>query len=127
MILEAYSRVFVEADALDRTVAFYKTLTGGSQSLRFDYPEMGLTLVALSSTPLSVLVIAGPSSARGRFQATALTLRVDDLDAARLLLEREGAAIIEAPNEVPTGRNMRARHPDGLVVEYVQHRSPARA
>jgi predicted enzyme related to lactoylglutathione lyase len=116
MILEAYSRVFVESDALDRTVTFYEALTGGYQSLRFDYPEMGQTLVAISSPPISLLVIAGPSSARARFQATPLTLRVDDLDAAKRLLEREGAAVIEEPKQVPIGRNMRARHPDGLVV-----------
>jgi hypothetical protein len=29
--------------------------------------------------------------------------------------------ITEPPKRVPTGSNMRVRHPDGTVVEYVEH------
>ena len=32
-----------------------------------------------------------------------------------------GAAIVEPPKPVPTGSNMRVRHPDGTLVEYVEH------
>lgn len=124
-IIEAYIRVFVDPAALARTVSFYERLTKGSQSLRFDYREVGLTLVAVSSGTLSVLIIAGPPAALERFAATPLTLRVDDLDEVRRLLEREGASIVEEPKAVPTGRNMRARHPDGLIVEYVHHGNQA--
>jgi hypothetical protein len=49
---------------------------------------MGLTLVAVASRSPSVLVVAGSTAARERFAATSLTLRVDDLSAVRLLLER---------------------------------------
>jgi hypothetical protein len=49
-----------------------------------------------------------------------MTIRVDNLDSARRFLEAEGAAIIEQPKP---GRNMRARHRDGLVVEHVEHRT----
>jgi hypothetical protein len=42
MILEAQTRVFVDADALDATCAFYAALLGGKQTMRFLYPEMGL-------------------------------------------------------------------------------------
>jgi hypothetical protein len=30
-------------------------------------------------------------------------------------------SIIEQPKLVPTGMNMRVRHPDGMIVEYVEH------
>jgi hypothetical protein len=30
--------------------------------------------------------------------------------------------VIRGIREVPTGRNMTARNPDGFIVEYVQHR-----
>ena len=30
-------------------------------------------------------------------------------------------SIIEQPKLVPTGMNMRGRHPDGMIVEYVEH------
>ena len=46
-----------------------------------------------------------------RFATTPLTLRIDDLDEVRRLLEHEAASMIEEPKPVPTGRNMRARHP----------------
>src|ERR1700751_1663307 len=59
MILETFIRCFVNGDALDATVEFYKSLLGGEESLRFDYPEMGLKLASVSSPHLSVLVIAG--------------------------------------------------------------------
>jgi hypothetical protein len=39
MILETYTRVLVDADVLDRTVAFYKALLSGEETLRFAYPE----------------------------------------------------------------------------------------
>jgi hypothetical protein len=35
MILEVFTRVFVDADALDTTCAFYQDLLGGEQSLRY--------------------------------------------------------------------------------------------
>jgi catechol 2,3-dioxygenase-like lactoylglutathione lyase family enzyme len=121
MILESYHRVFVEPRALDATLDFYRRLTGGSESLRFDYPEAGLSLAAISSPKLSILVIAGSPEARARFEKTPLTIRTDDLDQVRSFLAAEGATVLEEPKAVPTGRNMRTRHPDGLVVEYVEH------
>ncbi|SDT11923.1 hypothetical protein [Bradyrhizobium canariense] len=57
MILETYTRVFVDADALDRSISFYKALLSGKQTLRFSYPETGLELAAVSSSHLSVLII----------------------------------------------------------------------
>jgi hypothetical protein len=37
--------------------------------------------------------------------------------------ERNGAAIIDEPKQVPTRRNMRACNPDGLIVEYAAHKA----
>ncbi|TXL71506.1 hypothetical protein FHP25_29435 [Vineibacter terrae] len=33
-----------------------------------------------------------------------------------------GAEVINGPKDVPTGQNMLVRHPDGTLVEYVEHR-----
>jgi hypothetical protein len=33
-----------------------------------------------------------------------------------------GAEIVNGPKDVPTGRNMLVRHPDGTLIEYVEHR-----
>ena len=70
MILEVFTRVFVDADALDTTCAFYQDLLGGEQSLRFVYTEMGLELAQISSPRLSVLIIAGPPPRKARSDCT---------------------------------------------------------
>jgi hypothetical protein len=121
MILETYTRVFVEADALGRSVAFYKALLSGEESLRFAYPEKGLELAAVSSPRLSVLIIAGPPEQRAPFEATRLTIKVDRLEPFLEILRQASAEQLEPIQATPIGRKTRFRHPDGLVVEYVDH------
>jgi hypothetical protein len=69
-ILETYTRVFVDAGALERTIDFYRELLHGEVSLRFAYPETDLELAAVSSPRLSVLIIAGDGERRRPFEAT---------------------------------------------------------
>ncbi|MFH8288423.1 hypothetical protein [Streptomyces sp. NPDC018059] len=50
------------------------------------------------------------------------------VDSARAYLERlaaEGAEITEPLIKVPTGSGFTARHRDGTVIEYVEHRPTA--
>lgn len=122
MILETFTRVFVDADALDRTSDFYQALLGGTERMRFDYPETGLRLAAVSSPELSVLVIAGPADKRRPYEATRLTMKVRALEPMIDTLKAAGAAQLEPIQPTPVGRKTRFRHPDGLVVEYVDHR-----
>jgi hypothetical protein len=74
MILQVFTGAFVDAAALDASVAFRKALRSGAQTLRFAYPET------------------------------------------------RGAEQLEAIQATPVGRKTRFRHPDGLVVEYVDRR-----
>jgi hypothetical protein len=121
MIEEAYTRVFVDADAIDRTIAFYKALLSGKQTLRFAYPETGLELAAVSSRHLSVLIVAGAPEKRAPFEETRLTIKVEALEPFLDLLEQAGAKQLESIQPTPVGRKTRFRHADGLVVEYVDH------
>ncbi len=127
MILETYTRVFVEAAALDDTSAFYQALLGGMETLRFAYPEAGLDLAAVSSPYLSVLIIAGPAEKRRPFEATLLTIKVDVLETVIPVLTQAGAEQLEPIQPTPVGRKTRFRHVDGLVVEYVDHDASARS
>ena len=124
MILEAFTRIFVEPGRLEATVAFYKALLGGDETLRFAYPETGLELAAVSSPRLSVLIIAGPPDKRAAFEATRLTIKVDAIEPHLAALMEGGAEQIEPLQPTPVGRKTRFRHPDGLVVEYVDHQRP---
>lgn len=121
MIIETFARVFVEADALDATVAFYIDLLSGRETLRFAYPEAGLELAAVSSDKLSVLIIAGPPERRAPFEATKLTIQVDRLEPYVDALIAAGGTQLEPIQATPRGRKTRFRHADGLVVEYVEH------
>lgn len=123
MILETFMRTFVDLEALDATVGFYKALLSGEETLRFDYPELGLRLASVSSPQLSVLVIAGPPEKRKPFEATKLTIKVSKLEDYAALLQAQGAEQVDPIQKTPVGRKMRYRHADGLIVEYVEHAS----
>jgi hypothetical protein len=121
LILEAYTRVFVDVDDLDRTSTFYQTLLDGKETLRFPYPETGLKLAVVSSPSLSVLIIAGPPEKRRPFETTRLTIKVEALEPALEVLRESGAEQLEPIQSTPVGRKTRFRHADGIIVEYVDH------
>ena len=121
MILETFTRAFVDAGALDASVAFYKALLSGEQTLRFADPQTGLEIAAVSSPKLSVLIVAGPPDKRAPFEATRLTIKVDALEPSLAVLKAAGAEQLEPIQQTPVGRKTRFRHPDGLTVEYVDH------
>ncbi|WP_370677951.1 VOC family protein [Pleomorphomonas sp. PLEO] len=123
MILEVFTRVFVDGDAFDRTIAFYVDLLSGKETLRFAYPEAGLELAAVSSAKLSVLIIAGPPERRAPFEAARLTIQVDRLEPYITIMGKAGGRQLEPIQKTPVGRKTRFQHADGTVVEYVDHDS----
>ena len=126
-VLESLTRVFVAPEQLRPTVAAYLALTGGRCSLYFPFPERGLWLAAVSSPTASFLVIAGSEDAIVPLRATQLTLVVDDIHAVASHCAPLGATVLQEVTAVPTGYQTRWRHPDGLVVEYVEHTAAADA
>ncbi|BBB01167.1 hypothetical protein RVR_8441 [Actinacidiphila reveromycinica] len=112
-IFRTYARVY--AADLDAVVGPLAALSGEPVTSRFAMPN-GLELAAVGR----VLVVAGDDATLEPYRATSATLIVDDLDECRLLLDREGAALVRGPQDVPTGRNLTARLPGGAQVEYVE-------
>jgi hypothetical protein len=125
LVREVQARVFVAPDGLRPAVAYYKALTGGRCSLYFPFPERGLELASVSSRAASFLIIAGRDEALAPFRATALTVLVEEITAVAELLVPRGAVVLQPVTPVPTGYQTRLRHPDGLIVEYVQHTEAA--
>jgi predicted enzyme related to lactoylglutathione lyase len=111
-------RVLLAPEGLEAAVALYERLLGVACDLRFAYPEMELYLASVGN----VLLIAGRDDALDPFRATAMTLLVASLDDELARFGELGVELLEPPKAVPTGRNMLARHHDGAVVEYVEHR-----
>ncbi|MCX8278908.1 hypothetical protein OSJ77_01735 [Phyllobacterium sp. 0TCS1.6C] len=121
MILESYVRVFVDPDAIDRTIDFYRSLLSGEVSLRFTDPGTELELAAVTSKTLSVLIVAGLPDRRAPFEATRLTIKVDRLETAIAILLNNGGQQLEPVQKTPVGRKTRFKHADGTIVEYVDH------
>ncbi|AKU93449.1 hypothetical protein AKJ09_00113 [Labilithrix luteola] len=99
-------------------MSFHEALVEQKARLRFDYPEYNLKLAQIAN----LLFIGGTPDSLAPFTATHATFLVDDIQAFARALPARGAEILEAPKEVPTGWNMLVRHPDGTLVEYVEHR-----
>ncbi|WP_434511101.1 VOC family protein [Desulfitobacterium sp. AusDCA] len=114
-VLKTLIRVYVED--LDSGLSFYENLLGIKARSRFDYPEMKLELATVGD----ILLIAGSKEALKPFQNTNATFLVDSVEKFRNYLEQQGGKIIRGIKDVPTGWNMIVKHPDGAVIEYVEH------
>lgn len=114
-VLKTLSRVYI--NDLNPSIEFYEELLGTAAPMRFEIPQIGLELAQVGD----ILLIAGSDEALKPFRSTQATMLVDSLDEFKTYLEEKGAEIIRGPNTVPTGRNMAVRHPDGSIIEYVEH------
>jgi predicted enzyme related to lactoylglutathione lyase len=111
------TRVFVNSKELENAIQFYEKLFGEKCELRFKYAEKELELAMVSS----ILLISGSEDRLRPFTETKVTLLVDSIDEFLEFLTTHDSTILEYPKSVPTGKNMRVKHPDGLIVEYVEH------
>lgn len=120
-ILEVFTRIFLPSSEIDNQISFYENLCDQKCKLRFNYVEKGLELAIVGP----FLLISGSENQLTPFKETRVTCLVDSIDDFNTFLVEQGAIILDEPKIVPTGRNMRARHADGLVVEYVEHHTKA--
>lgn len=116
-VMRILQRVFVDPNDLERTIGFYSRVFDQRTFRHFKHEERDLEIVQVGP----VLIIAGLSHKLRAVQFTNFTYLVDSVDEFRMFLNSEEAEILEGPNRVPTGVNMRVRHPDGVIVEYVEH------
>jgi len=114
-IFKILSRLYT--NDMNTALEFYEALLSTSSAMRFEIPQIGLELAQVGD----ILLIAGSQEALKPFRSTKATFLVDSLDDFRAFLEDKGSEIIRGPTRVPTGRNMTVKHPDGSVIEYVEH------
>ena len=115
-IIKVLTRVYISLTDLDDAIAFYENLFKEECWLWFQYSEIGLELAGIGS----ILLIAGSDEALTPFKSTQATFLVDSLNDFREELTQQGAVILAEQNAVPTGANMRAIHPDGTIIEYIE-------
>ncbi|WP_133305542.1 hypothetical protein [Streptomyces sp. AcE210] len=104
----------VEGENLEDTVPLYQDLAGGTEVRRFPYRELESALVG------PFLLYSGPLEKDVSQNATVI---VESLTPVLDTLGKTGAEILEAPNEVPNGTRIVARHLDGSVFESMQPRA----
>ena len=115
-IKKIFSRIYV--NDIDSAILFYENLLNTKASLRFTYKEKHLELASVDS----ILIIAGNDKYLLPFRDTKLTILVDSVSDFKDELLKKGAIVIRDIKKVPTGKNLTVKHPDGTVVEYVEHK-----
>ena len=119
-----FSRVFPELGRLRHTVEFYESLVGTELDIDLDLPEVGLHVVGVGQF---LILELDPSKLDrvDRARQTTVTVLAPHLEEAVRTSVKRGAAIVEGPWQSPPGPGYRLRHPDGLLVEYLEHRPSA--
>jgi predicted enzyme related to lactoylglutathione lyase len=101
----------VEVESLEAAIPFYRELAGDVEVRRFPYRDLELALVG------PFLLYSGPLE---KYVSQTATVIVDSLHPVLDALNKAGAEVLEAPNDVPNCTRIVARHPDGSVFEYMQ-------
>ncbi|MFJ8308463.1 MULTISPECIES: VOC family protein [unclassified Streptomyces] len=114
----AFVRVFTGPGTLEELTVFYEEVLGIERDMWFTYPAKGIALAAVGG----FLLIEGSDEAVAPFLDADGTLLVDSAEDHLARLTARGAEILDPLHPVPTGSGFTARHPDGTVIEYVEHR-----
>ena len=115
LISQAF-RLYVAPAQLSGTIAFYEELQQMKCEKRISFPQAGVEVAVIGG----FILLAGGDKALDPVRHVQVTMTVDSLDAANAWLERHGAVILDAPRDTAAGRNLIAKNPDGLIVEYFE-------
>jgi predicted enzyme related to lactoylglutathione lyase len=110
--------VFLDPDELDPAIGFYEQLQGVKADMRLPLPDIGLDVAVVGGFSL----ISGTDEAREPASALRAIVTVADADVAHERLVAAGVEILQAPFGADVGRLMYAKHADGTVAEYIEHR-----
>lgn len=116
-VLDILVRHNMTLDRLAAAVDFYCGLLAAPVELDLDLLDGRLRVAQVGKM---VLVGYHPQIASAISMAGAVYL-VRDIESFRTALSAQGCETLEALTEVVTGKVMVMKHPDGLVVEYVEH------
>ena len=115
-IQERAFRVYTDKEHFEEVIRFYEGLQGIGCERRVRIPETGVEAAKVGG----FLLLAGDRERVDAVRQVGAIFYLDSLDEFSSWLEQVGAEIIHRPRTVTGGRNLTARHPDGLVVEYFE-------
>jgi alcohol dehydrogenase len=120
-IQEQAFRVYTDNEHFEEAIRFYEGLQDVACERRVRIPETGVEAAKIGG----FLLLAGDAKQLDAVRQVGAVFYLDSLDEFSAWLEQHGGEIIHKPRSVTGGRNLTARHPDGLVVEYFEA-GPAR-
>ena len=115
IIYKLFTRSYVRHEQLEAAVRFYEELSGEPCGLRYEHDRDGIRAAVVGG----VHIIAGAEAGLYDHADIRATYLVDHVEHFIDSLLRLGAEIVEDPTNAPQGHSMIVRHPDGLLVEYV--------
>ncbi|EST11915.1 hypothetical protein [Sporolactobacillus laevolacticus] len=115
-VLGTLIRVFIERDAMDKTIKFYEMLYQTTCMERAYYEGLNLELAIVDKA----VIIAGDAESRKLFESARATLLVDSIQETMYELQQRGAVCLTKPKRTPGSWIMLMQHPDGLIAEYVE-------
>ena len=118
-ILQQVSRVYTEEEHFERQIRFYEELQGVKCERRVKIRETGVEAAKIAG----FLLFAGDKQHIDAIRHVNAIFYVDSLDDFFSWLAGQGVEILHSPETVTGGRNLTARHADGLVVEYFEAQS----
>jgi hypothetical protein len=105
--------VYCDIGELEASIRFCEELEGVKCERRVVITETGIEAAKVGG----VLILAGDSKQLDAVRYVNAIYYLDSLDEFSTWLSANGAEIIHLPRTVTAGRNLTARHPDGLVVK----------
>jgi predicted enzyme related to lactoylglutathione lyase len=109
-------RVYADPEHFEDTIRFYEGLQGIACERRVKIAENGVEVAKIGG----FLLLSGTQEQLDPVRQVGAIFYLDSLDDFSVWLEQVGAEIIHKPRTVTGGRNLTARHPDGLVAEYFE-------
>jgi hypothetical protein len=114
-ILKVMARAYAPQGRFGATIEFYEHLFGEHCELRFSLPALGVEVATVGSMHL----FAGVEDKLEPFKLPLATFWVDSVANTQEALNRLGAEVLLGPQSGLGGSFMIVKHPDGLVVEYI--------
>ena len=115
-VLQQAIRIYTERNRWETAIHFYEVLLGVQCERRVHIAETNVDAAKVGG----VLILGADQETLEKLRLVNAVYYVDLLDESYKWLKTNGAEILHEPQTVTGGRNLTARHPDGLVVEYFE-------
>jgi hypothetical protein len=120
-ILQQVFRVHTQEEHFERQIRFYESLQGVTCERRLKIRETGVEAAKIGG----FLLFGGDKQHIDAIRHVNAIFYVDSLDDSFSWLNVQNVEILYSPRSVTGGRNLTARHADGLVVEYFEAQAPS--